>query len=217
MQKDMNRQDSFFSLLSEVDQSRLLKSSQEKNYGKGEVIFSKGEPGTHVWVVRKGRVHLQNVSFDGRVLTSCVMTTGDVFCCLPALDSKAYPSDAIAVEKSTVVKIPGALFREVLAANKNFSQSVLCSFCDRLRDAESKGCHAYDPAEIRIARVLLTLSKKFNNEIPLTRQEMSEIAGLTIETTIRTLSQMKKDGIIGSSRRMTRILNVQKLSSLIDE
>ena len=185
LQKNIERQDSFFSLLSEDERFHLFKASQEKVFVKGEIIFSKGEPGAHVWLVKKGRVHLQNISFDGRVMTSCVMTVGDVFCCLPALDGKEYPSDAVAVEKSSILKISAGQFREILASNRKFSQSVVCSFCDRLRDSEGRSCHAYDPSQMRIARVLLTLGKKFNNEIPLTRQEMSELAGLTIETTIR--------------------------------
>jgi CRP/FNR family transcriptional regulator len=207
----------FFSQLSKSEEIELKRVSQERKYSKGELIFSKGEPGTAVWILKEGRVHLQNVSYDGKVVTSCVMTKGDIFCCLPALDGKPYPSDAVAVEPAVILRIPGAFFRELLGKNPPFASQVMCTFCDQLRQMEGNACHALDPAQFRIARILLTLSDKFKDEIPLTRQEMAEIAGVTVETAIRILSQMKKKGIIRSSRKMTRVIAREKLLALVHD
>jgi CRP-like cAMP-binding protein len=82
---------------------------------------------------------------------------------------------------------------------------------------EGHACHALDPAELRIAILLLALGEKFHDGIPLTRQEMAEIAGVTVETAIRILSQMKKKGIIRSSRKMTHLVAPQKLRELVQE
>ncbi len=217
MQKQTKLNPSLFDKLTSAEVAQLKKYSQEKEYDKGEIIFSKGEPGKDVWVVKKGRVHLQNISYDGKVITSCIMTSGDIFCCLPALDGKPYTSDALVVESAIVLKIPGEFFRGLVSKNPAFSQEMMCTFCDRLRESEDRGCHALDPAEFRIIRLLLTLGKKFNNEIPLTRQEMAEIAGLTVETTIRILSRMKKDGLIRSVRRKTCLVSPEKLEALVKE
>lgn len=217
MQKKMKSDIPIFSRLTPDETGRLEKNSQEKKYDKGEIVFSRGEPGTAVWALKKGRVHLQNISYDGKVITSCVMTEGDVFCCLPALDGKPYTADALVVEPSIVLKISGEFFRSLVSKNSRFSQEIMCSFCDRLRESEDKGCHVLDPAEFRIARLLLTLGEKFKNEIPLTRQEMAEIAGLTVETTIRILSRMKKDGLIRSVRRKTCLVSPEKLRELIKD
>jgi CRP/FNR family cyclic AMP-dependent transcriptional regulator len=216
MQKQYTLDSKHFEALTQDQKERLIKASQEKSFGKGETVFRRGEPGTHVWVVKTGRVHLQNVSYDGKMITSCVMTNGDMFCCLPAMDGKPYPADAVAAEPSTVLKISGEFIREMIHSNASFSREVICSFCDKLRHAEERGCQAFDPAEMRMARLLLTLGTKFNNQIPLTRQEMSEVAGLTVETTIRILSQMKKDGIIRSARRLTHVLHPEKLKELVE-
>ncbi|MBI1871322.1 MAG: Crp/Fnr family transcriptional regulator [Chlamydiae bacterium] len=217
MKKNLEDYSSFFSNLRPEEVHRLAQVAQEKNYSKGELVFSRGEPGNAVWILKEGRVHLQNVSYDGKVITSCIMIAGDIFCCLPALDGKPYTSDAVVIEPSIVLRIPSDFFRQLARENPRFSNKVMCTFCDRLRDMEGKGCQAFDPAELRMARLLLTLGEKFKGEIPLTRQEMAEIAGLTVETAIRILSQMKKEGIIRSGRKMTKVIAPQKLKERVME
>jgi hypothetical protein len=55
----------------------------------------------------------------------------------------------------------------------------------------------YESAEVRLAQILITLTKKFGDTIPLTRQELAELAGTTHETTIRTLSRLGKQ-VVGA-------------------
>ena len=152
---------------------------------------------------------------DGKVSTTCVMTPGETFCCLPALDRKSYPTDALAAEESVVIRIPTEAFHQAMNRSPTFAQHTLCLFCDRLRQVEHKSCMVYEPAERRLAEVLLALGKKFGSTIPLTRHELAEIAGTTPETAIRTLSRFGKAGLIRSSRGKTTILNREKLSALL--
>jgi CRP-like cAMP-binding protein len=153
---------------------------------------------------------------DGKVSTTCVMTAGEPFCCLPALDRKQYPVDAVAAEDSVLVRIPLEAFHQAMARSQPFAQQTLCLFCDRLRQVEHKSCMVYESAERRLAQVLLTLAKKFGSTVPLTRQELAEIAGTTHETAIRTLSRFGKQGLIKSSRGKTVILHPEKLSALLN-
>ena len=66
-------------------------------------------------------------------------------------------------------------------------------------------------------KVLLTLSKKFGQTIPLTRQELSELAGITHETVIRTLSRFKERGMISSSRGQTTLVRPKQLEALLGQ
>lgn len=102
-----------------------------------------------------------------------------------------------------------------MAASPAFAQQTLCLFCERLRQVEHKSCMIYDTAEARLAQVLLTLSKKFGPTIPLTRNELADIAGTTPETAIRTLSRFKAKGFISSSRGKTTLLKPDKLSDFL--
>ncbi len=205
-----------FDRLSTAERSALARVTQEKRYAKGETIFSAGEPSEAVWVVKTGRVHLMRFLSEGKASTTCVMTPGETFCCLPALDRKEYPTDALAAEDSVVVRIPSEAFHQAMGRSPAFAQQTVCMFCDRLRQVEHKSCMVYESAEVRLAQVLLTLSKKFGPTVPLTRQELAELAGTTHETAIRALSQFKQRGWIRSTRGKTTILRIQQLQDLLD-
>jgi CRP-like cAMP-binding protein len=203
-----------FKRLSAEERRRLAMVSREKRYAKGETIFQAGEPAEAVCVVKEGRVHLMKFLEGGQASTTCVMTAGEPFCCLPALDRKPYPVDAIAAVDSVVLRIPTGAFHELLARNPAFLEASLCAFCDRLREVEDRSCMLYDPVERRLARALLALSKKFGATVPLTKHELAELANTTVETAIRILSQLKKQGVITSSRGSTTIAKPDALRRL---
>ena len=205
-----------FKRLPTAEQSRLAQVATERSYAKGETLFREGQRSDAVWVVKTGRVHLMRFLADGKASTTCVMTAGELFCCLPALDRKRYTADAVAAEESTVIRIPADAFHHAMGRSPAFTQETLCLFCDRLRQVEHKSCMAHEPVEQRLAHVLLALAKKFGPTIPLTRQELAEIAGTTHETAIRTLSRFGKQGLIRSARGKTTVLHPEKLSALLD-
>ena len=203
-----------FKKLSPAERQRLAAVSREKRYAKGETIFRAGEPSDAVCIVKEGRVHLMKFLAGGQASTTCVMTTGETFCCLPALDRKPYPVDAVAAVDSVVVRVPTSVFHELLQGNPAFLEGSLCLFCDRLRQVEDKSCMAYESIEQRLVKTLLTLFKKFGPTIPLTKHELAELASTTVETAIRVLSQLKKRGIIKSSRGSTTITQPDQLKAL---
>ena len=203
-----------FTSLTPTERRRLATVAREKRYAKGETIFRAGDPADGVYIVREGRVHLMKFLESGQVSTTCVMTTGEPLCCLPALDRKPYPVDAVAATDTVVVRIPTSAFHELLQHNPKFLEASLCIFCDRLRQVEHKSCLSFDSVEQRLAQALLTLSKKFGTTIPLTKHELAELANTTVETTIRILSQLKKRGIVTSTRGSTTIAKLEQLKQL---
>lgn len=203
-----------FKRLSPSDRRQLAGAAREKRYAKGETVFRAGQPSDAVCVVKEGRVHLMQFLESGQASTTCVMSSGETFCCLPALDGKPYPVDAIAAVDSTVIRIPTTTFQALLQRNPAFLQDSLCLFCDRLRAVEHKSCMAFDSVERRLAQALLGLSQKFGVKIPLTKHELAELANTTVETTIRILGDMKKRGIITSSRGSTTIAKLDQLQRL---
>ena len=206
-----------FKRLPSPERKRLARTTQEKRYEKGETVFREGQPAEAVWVVKSGRIHLMKFLADGKASTTCVMKSGEPFCCLPALDGKPYPVDAMAAIDSVVVRIPLSAFHQAMNRSAAFTHETLCLFCDRLRQVEHKSCMIYEPAEARLAQVLVGLMKKFGQTIPLTRQELAEVAGTTHETAIRTLSHFKQQGLIRSVRGKTTIVQPDKLQALADK
>ena len=203
-----------FKSLTPAQRRALAASAREVRYAKGQTIFREGDPAEVVCLVKTGRVHLMKFLDGGQASTTCVMTPGETFCCLPALDRKPYPVDAVAAIDSVVVRIPTTAFHQLLQENPAFLQESLCLFCDRLRHMEARSCMSYDSVERRLAQTLVTLSQRFGSTIPLTKHELAEMAHTTVETTIRILSALKKRRIITSARGSTTIRDLAHLERL---
>ena len=208
------KQVEIFRHLNAKERQRLASLSHEKTYAKGEAIFHEGRPSDSVWLTVEGRVHLIHHQPQGRVQASCVMTPGETFCCLPALDRGSYPATAVAATPSRVLQIPSQLFHELMQKSPTLLQETLCVFGSRLRQVETKACLVHDPVERRIAQTLLALHKKFGDSIPLTRQEVAELAGTTVETAIRTISRFQQEGWVRSSRGKIHLLKPDILTQL---
>ncbi|MDY6893784.1 MAG: Crp/Fnr family transcriptional regulator, partial [Chloroflexota bacterium] len=85
----------------------------------------------------------------------------------------------------------------------------------RLREAQGRLRDiAGERIEQRISSILLMLYIKLGSEIPFTRQEIADMAGTTIESTIRVMSRLKDGGIIRSTRGTTIILDETRLRLL---
>lgn len=203
-----------FAKLPAAAQKELASVSHEKRFTKGETIFRAGDPAEAVWIVKEGRVHLMRFMEDGQASTTCVMANKELFCCLPALDRQPYPVDAVAAVESIVIKVPINAFHDLLQKNPAFLTESLCLFCDKLRDVENKSCMGYDAVDRRLAHTLLGMYKKFGASVPLTKHELAELASTTVETTIRVLSQWKKQGFIDSSRGSTTIQKLDELKKI---
>ncbi len=203
-----------FRNVSAKGRQQIISYVRERSFAKGETLFIEGRPSDSVWLVKEGRVHLLHHLLEGRVQTTCVMAPGETFCCLPALDKGAYPATAVAATKATVLQIPTRIFHELMGKSPQLLQETLCVFGGRLRQVEAKGCMIHDPVERRIAQALLTLQKKFGDTIPLTRQEIADVVGTTVETVIRTISRFQKEGWIRSTRGNVQLVKPESLSQL---
>jgi hypothetical protein len=99
----------------------------------GEVIFHKGDPGDALYIVRRGAVAIR----DGAVELS-VARAGDFFGELALLDNEARSADAVAAEDTTLARLPGADFRELMARRPQIQERVLRVVVRRLRSATTR-------------------------------------------------------------------------------
>ena len=209
------KQAELFKGLSAEERQRVASFSHERHFDKGETVFHEGRPSESVWLVMEGRVHLLHYLSTGRAQGSCVMTPGETFCCLPTLDQGLYPATAVAATSSRLLQIPMRLFHDLMGSSPQLLRETLCVFGGRLRQVEARQCLVHDPVEQRVAQVLLTLQKKFGGSIPLTRKEIAELVGTTVETAIRTIRRFQEEGWVRSVRGKMELLNPERLSQLL--
>jgi CRP-like cAMP-binding protein len=113
--------------------------------------------------------------------------------------------------------IKKADFLNFLAKYPTVSLRIIAILSGRLRDAQNRLRDlAGERVEQRLARMMLMLSDKLGATLPFTRQELSDMAGTTTETTIRTLSHWEDRGIVSSTRGKVTISDETKLRLLAE-
>jgi CRP-like cAMP-binding protein len=99
----------------------------------GETIFQKGSPGDALYIVRRGAVAIR----DGAIELS-VAKTGDFFGELALLDNEPRSADAVALEDSSLARLHGADFRELMARRPQIQERILRVVVRRLRAASTR-------------------------------------------------------------------------------
>ncbi|MEW6603005.1 MAG: Crp/Fnr family transcriptional regulator, partial [Nitrospirota bacterium] len=177
-------------------------------YKNNENVFVEGDPSDKFYLVAEGSVKVLKHTMMGKDIILEIMSPGDIFGGVAVLDRKPFPASAQAMESTTVIWISRQNLLKIMDDYPVLKLEIVKYFSDKLRDAhEMLKNIATERVEKRIASLLLKLSEKIgvNNgsytkiDFPLTRQEISEMVGTTVETCIRTMSKLQKKGIVKSS------------------
>jgi CRP/FNR family transcriptional regulator len=140
---------------------------------------------------------------------------------LVAIEGREFPLSAIAVTNTWYVKIPTRAFMDLYNKNINLRDHILRGLAPRLRKAHDMMARmSTGRVEQRIAAVLLILADSYGEPtkdgmriaVPRTRQDLSEMAGTTVETSIRVMSRLQKEGIISTDKQLISILDADSLS-----
>jgi CRP/FNR family transcriptional regulator len=154
-----------------------------------------------------------------------VMSPGDIFGGVAVLDSKPYPATAQAMKAAKIIKIMRSNLVKVMEDYPDLKLEIVSYFSDKLRDShEMLKNIATERVARRIASLLLKLSEKVDVDaegfkkidFPLTRQEISEMVGTTVETCIRTMSKFQKSGIIKTADGSISV-KPRELQKLLEE
>lgn len=167
-----------------------------------------GDPSDWFYLVAVGMVKVLKHTLAGKDIILEIMSPGDIFGGVAVLDKKPYPATAQAMESSTVIRISRLNLLKIMDEYPILKLEIAKYFSDKLRDAhETLKNIATERVEKRIASLLLKLSEKIGIEengylkidFPLTRQEISEMVGTTVETCIRTMSKFQKKDMVKTS------------------
>lgn len=179
---------------------RITKLSVKRTFGPNEVIFSEGESAEFLPIVVHGRVKLVRYPEPGKEVILGVFANGSIFAIPPAIEGKRFPASAVATEKSELLLLPRKDFTELMASSQVFSESIMRRMCGLLRDkAETIQILATRSADVRVANVILKLAGQIPDHnvkrIMYRRQDVAQMAGLTIESTIRSVRKLADMGL----------------------
>jgi len=213
-----------FSKLKEEEFEAISSLFNLKQYKNNETIFLEGDTSDNFYLVAAGSVKVLKHTVMGKDIILEMMSPGDVFGGVAVLDKKPYPASAEAMEAASVIKISRLDLLKIMEEYPVLKLEIVKYFSDKLRDAhEMLKNIATERVERRIASLLLKLSEKvgvadgefIKIDFPLTRQEIAEMVGTTVETCIRTMSKFQKDGLVKSSNHRTMI-KIDSLRSFLE-
>lgn len=206
-----------FKKVPSVQMAEVEKKMVEKKYAKGESLFLEGDSAENVWFVKDGHVKAVVHTAGGKDLTLCMVGANTLFgtCC--CFGGGQYPCHTVAETEVTVVTYPMQDFLSLLEKNPEMSKTVILQLSNRLRQSKDMQTFDKENVEKRILHILVNLVSEFGNTIPLTRREIAEMTGTTVETCIRTFSVLEKDGLVSSARGRITVKNIQDLMARLEE
>lgn len=172
------------------------------NLRKDQILFHEGGKASDYYQVESGSVKMFIVSPDGQEFIQGIFNPGESFG-EPALIGKfPYPGSVKAMEPSRVWKLPGDYFQNMLKENFDLHLKMDQVLCQRLRYKSMvlSEISSHDP-DHRIFSLLKYYKAKNSKPgeegktiIPYTRQQIADMSGLRVETVIRTVKKMQKEG-----------------------
>ena len=167
---------------------------------KGAVLFREGNPSDTLWVLESGWVRLVRQTARNKTLMLDVVTPRNGVFGLSAFSGGPYVANAVAASPITIVQISTDVVRSLLKAHPRFAASAVGIFGRRFHHMATAYATAFAPVEQRIAAVLLRLQESFGDTLPLTRREIAELTGTTVETAIRVTTRWRRHGLLHMSR-----------------
>jgi len=212
-------------VLKHLTQDELGLINQNKSsvsYYPKEIMAKYGSPLTHVMVLVSGMAKIYLEGYNNRNLILRIIQPYEVVAGPGMFVDKKHHFSISALTKCSACLIDADTFKNILHSNKIFSDEFTRDFSGRIitifqkfLSLSNKQMHG------RIAESLLYLSRNiFKNNtfnMVLSRQELSEMAGLSKEWTTRILIEFKNEGIINMSNKEIEIVDVARLEKISDK
>jgi CRP/FNR family nitrogen fixation transcriptional regulator len=200
-------------------ESNPIVSLNEFTYKKGTEIYGEKEPAEYVYQVKSGAVRSHKLLPDGRRQIGAFHLAGDIFG-LENGSEHRFTAEAIV---DTTVRLIKRRSLEIVAENDPMvARNLLSMTTTNLQHAEDHMLLLGRKTSLeRVAAFLLEMDKRLAPSgvmaLPMSRRDIADYLGLTLETVSRALSRLHELGIlgfIGNTQRQIVLRDRQQLASL---
>jgi len=201
----------FLDALPEPEREALVAQGRRLVLGRGTPVWSAGDPARDIALMLAGFVKLVSTHGTGRETILDTVPAGHVACSIALGADTSFCCRAEALSDGTQVlflprtEVLAALERNPSAVPRFLEATVGRARCSCRRIAEMGS----GSVEQRLATIMLRLAETIGEPLPdgvvqiplrLSRQELADLVGTTIETTIRTLGRLRDEGILRDVR-----------------
>jgi CRP-like cAMP-binding protein len=225
VKREMLRQVPLFRDLRPAEIEQVLGFSAEQRVPRGTLLFQRGDPGSSMMAVLRGRIRISAVSPEGKEVTLNVIEPGGIFGEIALLDGKPRTADATAVEDSVLLTIERRDFLPFLNRNEDLMLRLLAVLCDKLRSTSATLEEiATLPLPARLASVLVKLAGEYGTRTPegelirmkLSQRDISALVAATRESVNKQLRQWREEGLVSESGGYLLIRKLAALQRLTD-
>lgn len=213
-----------FNALKSLTKEELVRISNCKTtrvIKKGDVIFDEGEIINGVFCVKEGVCKLSKLSENGKDQIVKMVVKGQLLGQRSLITEEPSNLQAIALNDMEVCFIPRHQIINDLQNNPKFSFDLLKEMAQDLKEADDIIVNmAQKSVRQRLAESLVYIHNNFGVNpdrtlsVLLSREDYANIVGTATESTIRTLSQFRKEGLISIIGKQIRIENIEALKRI---
>lgn len=183
----------------------LRAAGTERTYARGDILLAQGATCERIRVILAGRAKLTRDLAAGRTVVLALYGPGEFCGAIPALSGLPSDASVVALGPLTALEIEHEAFLALVAVRPERLGVLLPALVGRL--TECRNCLVEmtgERVEPRLAGLVLRLADEcgvadargVRLPIRLLRQELADLAGTTLETTIRIFSRWHKAGVL---------------------
>ncbi len=221
--EEVLRRSTIFRRLTPEDRRRLAAVATVKTFEKGAFVFNEGDPSDMMYTVVTGRVKVFKVTPRGTDVILEIFGPGDPVGAVAVYESRPYPASAVALEPTTCMLVPRRDFFSLLESYPTMVRGLLVGLTHRIVELTNRIMElSGGRIEARLARFFLKLATDMGQPrgggvfigMPLSRQELADMTGTTIETCIRIMSRWGKQDIVRTEKDGFTIVSRETLESI---
>lgn len=210
-----------FQCLNTEERILLAPVSRVVVYEKGEEVFREGEPATDLCFVVIGRVKIVKAAPERDVILG-LFGVGEPIGAVALFEGKRFPASAVALEPSTILRIPEREFFATIDGHPEMTRRLLQGLMLRQFEISRRLADLTGSVEKRIARLLLMLTARVGRRegagatIPLvlSRQDIADLTATTVESAIRVMSRWGKENVVITGPEGFSIPDLQALQTV---
>lgn len=216
-------------LLEELDETQmaeLLTLGYISRFTSEQTIFDKGDPGDCLYAVLKGQIAIRTSSADGKTMLLNILDSGDILGEIGLLDGRERTASAAALGPTELYRIDRADFIPFLERHPRLCTRMMIVLCERLRwVSENIEDAVFHDVPRRLARKLLYLADSYGQNgpsglritQPLSQEALASMLGVTREMVNKSLSALRKSGIVTNTKGFIVINNLSLLKDMAGE
>jgi CRP-like cAMP-binding protein len=206
--------------LGDADLADLSVSIRVQRLREKQVLFRKGDEGTALYIIKKGKIKIVLPSKVGEEVILTIFSEGDFLGEMSLLDEKPRSADGVAMEESEVYVLNRTDFLSFLQKNENAIRCILSSLSGRLRKTDDLlEDTSFLGVSARLSKKLVELGREFGTHdknvirigLRLTQQDLADLVGTTRESINKELKVLRGKGLVSTEGGYIHLLDLERL------